>query len=327
MKRFEYFEPVSLEEALSLVSKYKASVKLLAGGTELLPKMKRKAISPEYVINLKRIDELRDIEVKNGVLKIGALTTLRELEKSPLVCQGAESLVAALRDVASPNIRQAATIGGNLCQGPKCEYYNNRYLWGLPPCYLAGGQVCNAIKGAKRCTAMSPVDTGPAFMSLDAKVEIASKSGIRTMPLEDLFVGPGVTILSPDEILTTINLPCMQKGDSAIYLKHSARGTIDYAIASVGVKIVFPPESDVCSEARVVLGAVDNKPLRIQEAEKILKGKKIDEKLIDEVALLAAKAPRPWSDIHASSAYRRKIVKILVKNALKQALTKVNYLC
>jgi len=279
LKKFDYFKPSTLSEALTLLNSCDGQAKILAGGTDLLVGMKEKELSPRYIIDIKAISGLNCInyDPKQG-LTIGALTTIRTVENSFLVKKNYPFLSHAAGLLGSVQVRNKATIGGNLC---------------------------NAAPSA---------ETAPSLLCLDAKVKIASLKGKRVISLEDFFQGPGVTALDK-EILTEIQLPpCEKKG---IYIKHSPRRAMDVAVVGVAVAVTEDKEKGEWKNVRIALGSVAPIPLRAREAEEILTGKKLKFELIKRAAKLAKKTASPIFDVRASGEYRREMVGVLVQRALE----------
>ena len=317
MRDFEYFEPVRLEEAVSLLGRYGKEAKLLAGGTDLLVTMKQGVVKPSYIINIKRIPDMNSISHSEGKgFRIGSLTTLREVESFPLVRRWIGVLAQAARQVSTTRIRSLGTIGGNLCQDVKCVYYPWAYLWRRAACHRAGGDTCYLVKGAGKCQAMATSDLAPVLVALGAKVVITGRSGEKTVPVEQFFVEAGMTVLQEDELLTTIEIPDMPLGTVGVYLKHSRRGAVGFAIAGVAVVLTFGVDNETCNEARISLIGVGRTPLRASKAEAILKGQIITESLIEQVSKKASAEARPVSDIHGSADYRRRIVGSLARQAI-----------
>ncbi len=321
MTRFEYHEPRSIAEAISLVNGLPGKTRWLAGGTELLPKLKQRALATDHLVNLKKIHELVGISEHDSVLRIGSLATLEELARSKFISKNFAALSEAARGVASPNIRRAATIGGNLCQSPNCLYFVHRNLWHLSECYGAGGNTCHAVKGARRCTAMSPVDTAPALIVLGAELEIKGFEKAR-VPLQSFFVSSGMVALGKNEMISAIVIPDPPVQNGSAYLKFNRRKTIDYAITSAGASLVLEPDKDRCLEARVALGGMGTVPLRTSKAEEVLTGEKISAAIISRAAEVASQTGQPWTDIHASNQYRRHLAKVMVERALTLAYTR-----
>jgi 4-hydroxybenzoyl-CoA reductase beta subunit len=319
LKPFEYFEARSIGEAIEMLSTHGTKAKVIAGGTDLLVTMKRGVVDPDYLINIKTIPNLDGIEYdeKSGFI-IGALTTLHGIETSSLINKNIDVLAQAAHQVAAPRIRSVGTIGGNLCQDTKCEYYARTYLWRRTACYRGEGDVCYAVKGAKRCPAMAIAETAPALICLEAKACISGPTGERLLAVEDFFVSSGVVDLKEDEILTAIKIPKLPSHTGGAYLRYSLRGAPDFAIA--GAAVVLTASDGVCEDARIGLLGVDRTPLRAHRAEELLRGKRMGDDLIDEAAQTAAKATHPLGDVFSTARYRRKIVDVLVKRAARQAL-------
>lgn len=278
LKKFDYFKPSTLSEALTLLNSYDGQAKIFAGGTDLLVGMKEKEQSPRYIIDIKGISELNNInyDSRQG-LNMGALIIIRTIESSPLVKKNYPFLSHAAGVLGSVQVRNKATIGGNLC---------------------------NAAPSA---------ETAPSLLCLDARVKIASLKGERVISLEDFFQGPGLTALDK-EILTEIQLPpCKKKG---IYIKHSPRRAMDIAVVGVAVAVTEDREKGKWEEVRIALGAVASTPIRAMKAEEIITGQKIRLELIEKAAAHAEEAASPIFDVRASAGYRRKMVGILVQRAL-----------
>jgi carbon-monoxide dehydrogenase medium subunit len=281
---FEYLAPETVEQACSLLSRYQEKAKVLAGGTDLLVKMKQGMARPQYLVSLSNIERLRHIDYDDSDgLRIGSLVTLSDLLASAVISQRFSLLSQAVRTLASRQVRNRATIGGNLC---------------------------NASPAA---------DTAPALVGLGSQARIAGLSGERTVPLEEFFRGPGRTILRSDEILTGIQVPHPLPHTGSTYLKLSPREK-DLATVAVAAVIILDARGRTCQDARIVLGAVAPTVLRAFQAEAVLKGKAVAEGLIQESAQMASQEAQPISDLRASADYRRTMVAVLTRRAVKQAL-------
>jgi len=278
MKPFEYFAPATLYEACHLLAAHKGEARVIAGGTDLLLKMKAGALraDPKAIVNIKRLHELRGLADRQSVIGIGALTTLEELRGSPLVRERLPALAEAANTMASVQIRNLATVGGNLC---------------------------NAAPSA---------DLAPILIALEAVAVISSPSGGRRLPLDEFFVGPGQTVLTPGELLLAIEVP-LPAGRSA-YLKHSPRQHMDIAVVGVGLALKL--EADRCESARVVLGAVAPVPWRARRAEEELTGSRLNPERISRAASLAAEEAMPIDDVRGSAWYRRRMVEVLTRRGL-----------
>jgi len=282
MKPFSYFFPRTLKEAIELLTKHGPEAKLLAGGTDLLVEMKEGILAPQYVIDLKAIPELNQIKLENQYLKIGALATVHEVEVNPLVLKQAGILAQAASLLGSLQIRNKGTIGGNLCH------------------------------------ASPAADLAPPLLALEGRVGMVGKNGKRMVDLENFFVGPGITTLKSDEILTEIQVPNLPLGTRGIYLKFSPRKAMDLALVGVAVLITPDVSNQICNRARIALGAVAPTPSRARRAERVLEGKRLERELLHEVSDLAAEESKPVSDIRGSAWYRKEILKILVEQGIEK---------
>lgn len=282
--RFDYLEPETIEETLAMLSKYNGRSKIIAGGTDLILQIRRKAIKPEYVIDITRIPGLDYITFDDQQgLRFGALTTIRALETSVELQKRCPIISQAASQLGSVAIRNVATLGGNLC---------------------------NALPSA---------ETAQVLVALSAQVRIIGPGGERTLPLEDFFTGVGETLLKPNELLLEILVPKLAPHTSGMYIKHSARGAIDLAIVNVAVVMTMEPDKKVCKDARIVLGAVAPTPLRAKKAENVLKGEKIDGSLIDRAAQVASDEARPRDgSIRGSSEYKKEMVRVLTGRAIRE---------
>ena len=283
LPKFNYLAPTTLDEALSLLSEYRGRAKVIAGGTDLVPKLKRREIrAPEYVIDLKGIPGLDEIKFDASGLTLGAMVTIEMVESSAKIQQRLGILAQAAQSMASPQVRNRGTIAGN---------------------------ICNAVPSA---------DSAPPLLTLGARLKIVSGKGERTVNIEDFFTGPGQTALDEDEILAEIQLSSIPPNGKGVYLKLTPRRAMDLAI--VGVAVVVIPQDGICRDIRIALGAVAPTPIRAKKAEAILKGQKLDDKLIEKAAQAAAGQSNPIDDHRASAEYRRDMVEVLAKRAIKQAI-------
>jgi carbon-monoxide dehydrogenase medium subunit len=275
---FEYHAPHSLDEALALLDQHGKDARLLAGGTDLVPGMRAGRQKPGHVINIKRIDGLRRLEANGEGLTIGALVSIADLMRSPAVRKDYPALLEAAASMAAVQIRNLATVGGNLC---------------------------NASPAA---------DLAPPLIALNAEVEIAGRNGSRWLSVMDFFQGPGRSALAAGEMLIGIRVPKPEPDQRSIYLKMAPRGAMDIAV--VGIAVALTKGNGVCHEARIVMGAVGPTPLRAGKAEKILNGQFIQAERIQQAARLAADESRPIDDVRASAWYRKTVAETLTRRAL-----------
>ena len=284
--RFEYMEPVTIEDAIALLAEHNGKAKVIAGGTDLIVQMRQKVIRSEHLVDITRIPGLDHIDYDDEGLRIGALTTIRDIEQSAEIRENHPAISQAASKLASVAIRNLGTLGGNLC---------------------------NASPSA---------DMPPALIGLGAKVKIVGPEGERVVALEDFFTGPGSTVLKREELMVEVQVPVSLPGTRGVYLKHAVRGSIDLAIVGVAVVVVMDPGDGVCQDIRVVLGAVAPTPMRARSAEEVIKGKRIDKSLIEKSAEAASADASPISDVRASAEYRREMVKVFTRGALRQVAVK-----
>jgi carbon-monoxide dehydrogenase medium subunit len=287
MKRpepFEIFQPASLLEASAIVKEKGPGGRFLAGGTDLVIAVKEKGLIPGYVVDLKRIPGLAGIrEESDGSVTIGALTTMREVETSPVVLKKYPFLAQSAAEVGSVQIQNRATIGGNMA---------------------------NATPSA---------DVAPALLVLDAKAKIAGLNGERTIELEQLFRSPGQTVMSPEEILTAIIIPPVSPALVGEYIKFSPREMMDLAYVGVAVALVLNGNGKRCEKARIALGAVSPTPMRARRAEALLEQQILTEDLAQKAGAQAAAESKPISDVRSSADYRREMVRVNTTRALLNA--------
>ena len=321
MKNFTHINAGSIDEACELLAKYNGKAMLNAGGTDLLTVLKGDLLAdyPKALINIKTIDGLNYINETNGALQIGAMTTLTDIADAPLIRKNYRVLSEAARSVASPQIRNFATIGGNLCQDTRCWYYRYpRNLGGPIVCARKGRGHCLAVKGdnryhavmgGKKCFAVCPSDTAIALAALDADVVIAGADGIRRTPVM-AFYHPLGTTLRPGEMVTKIEMPAVSKPAAQRFVKFTLRKPIDFAIVSVAVALVI--QEKICKDARIILGAVAPGPVREKEAEAAVIGRTIDNDIAQAAAQKVLSNAKPLK----MNAYKIEIGKALVKRAL-----------
>jgi carbon-monoxide dehydrogenase medium subunit len=288
MPRFEYHMPASLTEALALLTEHRERARVFAGGTDLFVAMKKRESVPEHLINLKGIEGLKGIDVdETHGIRIGGPTPLGDLERSKIVTEKLSILGDAFNVIASPQIRNLGTIGGNLC------------------------------------SAVPSADTAPPLISLGASVELSGTNGTRKVLVEDFFKGPGESDLGPDEILTRILIPNPLENSAGAYMKMMRRNAMDLALVGVAAQLRLDDDGKVCKEARIALGAVAPTPIRARGAEETLIGKVIDENLAEEAGRIASQEASPITDVRASREYRTEMIGVLTKRAVMAACGKI----
>ncbi len=313
---FEFLAPDSVDDAVKLLSEHGSDAMLVAGGTDLFPNMKRRQFEPKYLIGLNALRELRGIKRENGSIVIGAATTLTQISQSPNL----QSLSTAAGLVSSPQLRNAGTIGGNLCLDTRCNYYDQTYFWrkAIGFCMKKDGDICLVAPGGHRCWAISSSDCAPVAVALDARVRLVGPSGARELPASALYRDDGMDYLtkSRDEILTEIVLPPAD-GLRSTYLKLRRRGSIDFPILGVAAALRLAPNG-IVEHARIVLGAIASYPVEAADAEKILVGQKLTPDVIDATAEAAYKPAKPMDNADTSYAWRKKMVRVYVARALSE---------
>jgi CO/xanthine dehydrogenase FAD-binding subunit len=284
VKDFEYYAPLSLKEALSLLDKRKGEANVLAGGTDLMVKMKDGRANPKVVLDVKNIPELNRLEWdEDKALYIGAAVPLSRIVAFPPVKERFGMLYQACSIIGSVQIRNRGTVGGNLC---------------------------NAAPSA---------DTAPPLLCLEARAVVARSGGTSKVPLGSFFQGPGQTVLASNELLLGLEIPAPSALSGGCYLRLTPREEMDISVAGVASFLVPTEQKKLCQEARIALGAVAPTPIRVPRAEDMLAGRTLTGAAIEEAAERAAEAACPLSDLRGSAEYRREMVKVLTKRTLKMA--------
>lgn len=323
MKSFEFVNPSGLKEVPALLGQNRDRAVLLAGGIDLLGELKEGLVEPDRVINLKAVPGLNAIKADGKGLRIGALATLTQIESDPAIQKTYRALADAAASVGSVQIRNVGTLGGNLCQRPRCWYYRGEAFH----CLKKGGAKCFAVDGNNKYNAIlgggpsyivHPSDTAPALIALGAKVTLLGAKGSRTLPLEEFFVLPGEVlrrenVLAPDEIVTEVEVPAPAPGAKSVYLKFQEKESMDFALSAVAVALTM--SGDTIRTARVVLGGVAPKPWPAKEADALLAGQRPSEDLLRRAAdaALAKAQPLGYND------YKVPLTKTLIQRAVLAA--------
>lgn len=284
MKRFEYLEPKMVEEALKMLSDCDHRGAVLAGGTDLLIAMKRREVNPQYVVNIKSIPDLDYIQYhQEAGLRIGAITNHSAVADSPVIRDKFDLLATACNKIGTPQVRNMGTIGGNICKAGPSQ------------------------------------DTLPALLVLDARVKLVSLSGKRIVPIDEFFVGPFKTVLQGAELLTEIQIPNPPPVSAGCYKWATKTVAVDETLVGVAVLITLDSADGVCTDIKIALGSVAPTPMRARKAEEVLRGKRIDDRLIKQAAQVAAGETRPRS----RADYRRRISRLLVSEAIAETWKKI----
>jgi 4-hydroxybenzoyl-CoA reductase subunit beta len=322
LPQFRLLRPRSVEDAVGLLGQHAGNVRVLAGGTDLIPSMRQKLFEPEYVLDLGRVAALRGIRSSaDGSVEIGALTTLRAIERSEFLRLQYPVLAEAAATVASPVLRNMGTIGGNICLDTRCLWYNQSLTWrkGCGFCVKKDGDLCHVAPGGTKCWAVFSGDTPPALLCLDAEIAVASAAGVRRVSLSDFYTGLGDNYrrLQPNELVTRVFLPVSSAGYSGVYRKLRVRGSIDYPLA--GVAVVMKRSKGHVADARIGITAVNPAPLLVKGAWELLAGKAVDVALAEAAGDLAAKISKPLTTSALTPEYRREMIRVFTKRAVLAA--------
>ena len=324
MEKFSYINATSLEQVTSLLSESAwGEVMLIAGGTDLLGEIKEYVETPKTLVNLKTLPGMDGINADASGLKIGALATIDDIARHPTIQHHYTVLAQAAASVATPQIRNVGTLGGNLCQRPRCWYYRDETI----NCLKKGGDTCYAVDGLSKYHAIlggdpvyivHPSDLAPALIALGASVKIVGPEGEKTMSLEEFFTLPAANpfrenVLEPNEIVVEVTVPAAKPNTKSCYLKAREKGAPDFALSSVAG--VFEMDGKTCKTASIVLGGVAPAPWRSKEAEAALTGKMIDESVSTQAGADAVKDAQPLND----NAYKVTLTQNLISRAAMMA--------
>ncbi len=280
LKPFAYLGPKTVREALQIISEYGRKAEVLAGGTDLVISMKKRQINPQYIVNIKDIPDLDYIRYgREPGLKIGALATHSDIANSPIIKDMFNPLATACNKVGTPQVRNMATIGGNVCKAGPSQ------------------------------------DTPPVLLVLDARLKLVTLSGDRVVPIDKFFLGPFKTVLQEAELLTEIQIPTPPPRSAGCYKWCTKAVTVDETLVGVAVLMSLESPGGVCSDIKIALGSVAPTPIRARKAEEVFRGKKVNDRLIEQAAQVAAEETRPRS----RADYRRRMSRVLVSEAITEA--------
>jgi carbon-monoxide dehydrogenase medium subunit len=288
LPKFEYFKAESFEDAIRILKDHQGNIRPLAGGTDLLVAMKEKEISVRIVLDLKGIKGYDFIRKVDGQIEIGALATIRSIETSPLIRSEIPCLSEAAGNLGSVQVRNRATLGGNLC---------------------------NAAPSA---------DTAPVLLCLGAKAEIFDGRGNRFISLEEFFVGPGKSVLDGSGLLKKVVVPLLPERSGGVYFKHSPRKMMDLAVVGVGCVLILDRDRKKCIDSRIGLGAVGPVPFRAKKAEAVINGSQVSDQEMEEAAAVANLEAKPITDLRGSAEYRKEMVKFYVKESIREVLRRIS---
>jgi 4-hydroxybenzoyl-CoA reductase subunit beta len=306
---FDYRAPPTVAEAAKILAGEGPAAMLVAGGTDLLPNMKRRHQTPKVLVSLRGIPELKKL---NGSFGAGAtLSEIVQYQKTPT------ALRQAAAQVATPHLRNMGTLGGNLCLDTRCTYYNQSYEWrkAIDFCLKKDGDICWVATASKRCVAVSSTDTAPALIALNANVKLVGPAGEREIPVETLYKNDGIEYLSrrPDEVLTEVTIP---GGWKSTYWKLRRRGSFDFPLLGVAAAIRFP--GDMIEEARLALGAAASRPFLVEKAGQFLQGKKLTDEVIAEASAIVANRAKPMDNTDMDLYWRKEVADDFAGYALRE---------
>jgi len=313
--------PATIEEAAQLIAD--GNVRVVAGGTDLWPNMKRRHQEAETVVSLMSIPGLDRIDSSQSDIRIGATATLANIVRDEIIRERFPAFAKAVASISSPPLRNMGTIGGNLCVDTRCTYYNQTEEWrrSIDYCLKEKGEICWVATKSPRCWAHTASDTAPVLCALGANVKLVSASGERELPLKEFYVDDGIDYLSkqPHEILTEVTVPGSSDASQcrSAFWKLRRRGSIDFATMSVATA-VWTDDHDVVTQASMYLGAVGSAPMAVSEIESVLLGNKITEERIVEIAHAAHKIAKPMDNTDFAASWRGKMTVQYVSAALRE---------
>ncbi len=315
---FGFHAPTTVSEAAKILAAEGPTAMLIAGGTDLVPNMKRRHQSPKTLVSLRRVEELKRISNGSG-LRLGAGLSLTDVVHSAKVKSEYTGLYQAAAQVATVHLRNMGTLGGNLCLDTRCTYFNQNYEWrkAIDFCMKKDGDICWVATASKRCLAVSSTDTAPALISLGAKVKLVSSAGEREVLLADLYNNDGIDYITrrADEVLTEISL-ADSAGWKSTYWKLRRRGAFDFPVLGVAAAAKIAPDGTV-EAARIVLGAVSSRPLATKAADSLI-GKKLTDEAIAEAGAKAQNVAKPMDNTDLDIYWRKDVVSSFVGYALRE---------
>ena len=318
LPRFRYRAPRTIADAAAWLAEDPQGTMLLAGGTDVLPNMKRRQQTPSTLIGLRGVRELSVITNGQG-LTMGAGVTLADLVSDARVRESYRGLWQAVSQIATPHLRAMGTLGGNLCLDTRCTYYDQNYDWrkSIDFCMKKDGRTCWVATSSPRCLAVSSTDSAPMLIALGASVTLTSTAGDRSLPLTELYANDGMHYLTkrPDEIVTHVSLPD-SKGWRSAYWKLRRRGSFDFPVAAAAVAVRMDGTRVV--DARVALGAVASRPLDAERASALLRGHELSDEVIAGAAAAATEIGKPMDNTDYELVWRKQMIRALVTYALKE---------
>lgn len=315
-----YHEPTSIYELLEIKKEFKESCSILAGGTDLIPMLKRRNLKTRHLLNLKKIPKFNEIFFdQNNWLHIGPAVTLHDIIEHPMISRSYPLLAQAAASVGFNQLRNMATLIGNICLDNKCTYFNQSALWwkSRPNCFKREGDMCYVSKQGKKCFALSVCDTASALVALEAEIVIRGTMKERRILLEEFFTGEGRKPhkLDKDEVVTAILIHPPSTDWREAYLKKSARGSVDFCIASLSVRLKM--NTHAVDDIRIAVNGVSSRPIRCKTTECYLAGRKINDKILNEAARQLLMETAPISKISFPTYFRKQMIKVMFLDLVK----------
>jgi 4-hydroxybenzoyl-CoA reductase subunit beta len=316
---FAYHAPSTVDQALALLSQHRGQVKVVAGGTDLIPNMKHRLFTPAHLIGLRGISGLDQIKREGGSVRLGAMCTIAQLARDPLVQASFPSLASAASQIAGPQLREMGTLGGNLCLDTRCVYYNQTYFWrkALGFCLKKDGTACYVVPGGQRCVAAASNDTAPVLITLGATVVVRGLGGTRELPILDFYRPDGIanTALAPDELVIEVRVP-EEPGLVTGYQKLRIRASIDYPALTIAVAAKIDRLGRI-EWIRLVISSLGARPHLVKPLDD-LKGRILDAQLINELGQRAHKQCHPLTNINVDPDWRRQVIPVYLQRAFAQ---------
>ena len=322
LPKFEQFRPKTVHDVTRLLDEYGQRARLVAGGTDLFPRMKYGLERPEVIISLKGIPVEAPELKKDGTLYLDALTPLADLVRSPLVIEQAPILAKAALCVASNEIRHMGTLGGNICLENRCAYYNQSHTFQyVKPCFKRKGDLCYHVPGGKKCLAVFSADTVPALIALGALVIINGPEGSRQTPLEKFYTGDALSPrdIAGNELVTGIIIPGQPSLNRSAFIKFSIRGGVEFGALSISVNLHMDEDGINCQRCRIAVGSVSAAPIRMKKAEEILTGQSLSAELLEQAAQTVSSEAHPSPHHGYSAGYLRECLRVQARRALSEA--------
>jgi 4-hydroxybenzoyl-CoA reductase subunit beta len=320
LQEYVYHRPNTVAEALGLLTVRPGKAMFIAGGTDLVPNMKHRLFAPRDLVALKHIPELHGIELRTGELRIGAAETLTTVSRHPLVRAHFPSLAKASGSIAGPQLRNAGTIGGNLCLDTRCTYYNQSYFWrnALGYCLKKDGDVCHVTKVGKKCVAANSSDCAPVLMSVGGVADLAGPDGTRSVAVADFFVADGIwnSVRKWNEMVTAVRIPLPNANTRTAFQKVRQRNSIDFPLLNIAVAAQM--EGETVLSLTIVISALGARPRVVTGLDSVAHGHSLTPEVIDAVGQKAFEQSHPLTNIIVDADWRRAMVPVYVRRALEE---------